>query len=260
MNYQNILYEKKGEIAYVTINRPQVLNALNGATVEELSSAFESAKNDTEVRALIITGSGEKAFVAGADISELATKDPQTAKETAFAGQGMLEILEDMGKPSIAAINGFALGGGCELALACTFRIAAENAKIGQPEVKLGLIPGYGGTQRLARRVGSSRALMLILTGDHITAEEAYRIGLVDKVVVKDQLMMEAETICKKILAQGPAAVVFALQAINHGVQMTLKEGLHLEAILFGLLYATEDRIEGLNAFLQKRPPVFKGK
>ncbi len=259
MEYKNIIYEKKGEIGIITINRPDVLNALNAETINELKCVFKEIKVDKQVRVIIITGSGEKAFVAGADIKELSTKTPLTAKETALIGQEMLEELEGMGKPSIAAINGFALGGGCELALACTFRIASEKAKLGQPEVKLGLIPGYGGTQRLARLVGMSRALMLILTGDHISAEEAYRIGLVDKVVPKENLLEEAEALGKKILAQAPVAIEFALRAVRHGMQMTLKEGLNLEATLFGLIYATEDRVEGLNAFLQKRAPIFKG-
>jgi enoyl-CoA hydratase len=260
MAYQTIILEKKEKIAYLTINRPQALNALNAETVAELYNAFNDVKNDHEIQIVVITGSGEKAFVAGADIKELATKTPITAKDTALAGQAMLEELENMGKPSIAAINGWALGGGSELALACTFRIAADSAKLGQPEVKLGLIPGYGGTQRLARLVGPSRALFLILTGDQITADEAYRIGLVDKVAPKDQLMQEVENLCKKILAAGPVAVEFGLKAVQHGLQMTLKEGLHLEAQLFGLLYATEDREEGLNAFIQKRAAHFKGK
>jgi enoyl-CoA hydratase len=259
MEYKNIILEKKDKIAKITVNRPSVLNALNAETIIELTDAFRVVKADKEVGALIITGSGEKAFIAGADIKELSEKNPMTAKETAIMGQSMLEELENMGKPSVAAINGFALGGGCELALACTFRIAAENAKLGQPEVKLGLIPGYGGTQRLPRLIGPSRALLLILTGEHISAEEAYRIGLVDKVVPKEKLLEEAEGICKKILAQAPVAVEFALRAVQHGLQMTLQEGLNLEATLFGLIYATEDRVEGINAFLQKRAPIFKG-
>lgn len=259
MEYKNITFDRKEEIALVTINRPNVLNALNADTINELTDIFLHIKDDKKVRALIITGSGEKAFIAGADIKELSTKNSLSAKETALMGQRMLEELEGMGKPSVAAINGFALGGGCELALACTFRVASENAKLGQPEVKLGLIPGYGGTQRLARLVGPSRALQLILTGDHISAEEAYRIGLVDKVVPKDKLLEEAENLCKKIIAQAPLAIEFALRAVQHGLQMTLKEGLNLEATLFGLIYATEDRVEGLNAFLQKRQPIFKG-
>ena len=259
MEYKNIIFESKEKIAIVTINRPNVLNALNAETINELTDVFLQIKSDKKLRALIITGSGKKAFIAGADIKELSTKNPLSATETALIGQRMLEELEGMGKVSVAAINGFALGGGCELALACTFRIASEGAKLGQPEVKLGLIPGYGGTQRLARLVGASRALMLILTGDHISAEEAYRIGLVDKVVPKDKLLEEAVNLCKKILAQAPLAVEFALRAVQHGLQMTLKEGLNLEATLFGLLYATEDRMEGLNAFLQKRQPIFKG-
>lgn len=259
MEYKNITLDRREQIALVTINRPNVLNALNADTINELTDIFLHIKDDKKVRALIITGSGEKAFIAGADIKELSTKNALSAKETALMGQRMLEELEGMGKPSVAAINGFALGGGCELALACTFRVASENAKLGQPEVKLGLIPGYGGTQRLARLVGPSRALQLILTGDHISAEEAYRIGLVDKVVPKDKLLEEAKNLCKKIIAQAPLAIEFALRAVQHGLQMTLKEGLNLEATLFGLIYATEDRVEGLNAFLQKRQPIFKG-
>ncbi len=259
MEYKNIILSKKEKIAYITINRPEVLNALNDATIEELNCAFYEIKTDEKIKALIITGAGEKAFVAGADIREIAGKTSLTGKDMALKGQATLNELEEMGKFSVAAINGYALGGGCELALACTFRIAAENAKLGQPEVKLGIIPGYGGTQRLPRLIGQSKALYLILTGEQITAEEAFRIGLVDKVVAKDKLMEEAENLCNKILSNGPLAIEFALKAVNHGLQIPLAEGLNLEAVLFGLLCSTEDKNEGINAFLQKRTAIFKG-
>jgi len=259
MEYKNIILTKKEKIAYITINRPEVLNALNDATIEELNCAFYEIKTDKKIKALIITGAGDKAFVAGADIKEIAGKTSLTGKDMALKGQATLNELEGMGKFSIAAINGYALGGGCELALACTFRIAAENAKLGQPEVKLGIIPGYGGTQRLPRLIGQSKALYLILTGEQITAEEALRIGLVDKVVPKDKLMEEAENLCNKILSNGPLAIEFALKAVNQGLQMPLTEGLNFEAVLFGLLCSTEDKNEGINAFLQKRAAIFKG-
>lgn len=259
MEYKNIILSKKEKIAYITINRPEVLNALNDATIEELNCAFYEIKTDEKIKALIITGAGEKAFVAGADIKEIAGKTSLTGKDMALKGQATLNELEEMGKFSVAAINGYALGGGCELALACTFRIAAEDAKLGQPEVKLGIIPGYGGTQRLPRLIGQSKALYLILTGEQIPAEEAFRIGLVDKVVPKDKLMEEAEDLCNKILSNGPLAIEFALKAVNHGLQMPLAEGLNLEATLFGLLCSTEDKNEGINAFLQKRRAIFKG-
>jgi enoyl-CoA hydratase len=260
MNYENILFEKKGAIAYVTINRPKVLNALNMATMEELRSAFHDLKNDAGIRVVILTGSGEKAFIAGADISELAKNDAVAAKEYTHRGQSVLNLIENLGKPVIACINGFALGGGCEIAMACTMRLASENAKLGQPEVKLGIIPGYGGTQRLARLVGKGVAMQLVLAGEPITAQEAHRIGLVNEVTAPAELIPRAEAIAQKIIANAPLAVQFAMEAVNKGMEMTLAEGLYLEATLFAVCCATEDKKEGTTAFLEKRPAQFKGK
>src|ERR1019366_1494463 len=233
--YENILLEKKKSIAYVTVNRPKVLNALNMATREELRAAFHDIKNDDGIRVAILTGSGEKAFVAGADISELAVQDAVTGKKYAHRGQSVLNLIENLGKPVIACINGFALGGGCELALACTMRLASENAKLGQPEVKLGIIPGYGGTQRLARLVGKGLAMQHVLTGEMITAQEAHRIGLVNEVTAAAELIPRAEAIATKIVANAPLAVQYAMEAVNKGIEMTLAEGLYLEATLFGV-------------------------
>ena len=260
MSFENIHYEKMGAIAYVTVNRPKVLNALNMATMEELRRAFTAIKEDAEVRVALLTGTGEKAFVAGADIGELAKHDAVSAKEYTHKGQSVLDLIENLGKPVIACINGFALGGGCELAMACTMRLASENAKLGQPEVKLGIIPGYGGTQRLARLVGKGRAMQQLLTGEMITAQEAYRIGLVNEVVPQPELIARAEAIAQKIIANAPLAVQYAMEAVHKGMEMTLQEGLYLEATLFGVCCATEDKKEGTTAFLEKRPAQFKGK
>ncbi len=260
VTFENILFEKKGAIAYVTVNRPKVLNALNMATMEELRRAFTAAKEDREVRVVLLTGTGEKAFVAGADIGELAKHDAVSAKEYTHKGQSVLDLIENLGKPVIASINGFALGGGCELAMACTMRLASENAKLGQPEVKLGIIPGYGGTQRLARLVGKGLAMQQLLTGEMITAQEAYRIGLVNEVVSQAELIARAEAIAQKIIANAPLAVQYAMEAVNKGMEMTLQEGLYLEATLFGVCCATEDKKEGTTAFLEKRAAAFKGK
>jgi enoyl-CoA hydratase len=260
MAYENMLYEVKDQIAHITFNRPKVLNALNRKTMEELGDCLNRAREDAAVRVLILTGSGEKAFVAGADIGELAVQTPVTGKETSLFGQEILHRLETMGKPSIAAINGFALGGGCELALACTIRIASKTAKLGQPEVKLGIIPGYGGSQRLARLCGKGVAHELVLTGDMIPADEALRIGLVNRVTEPADLMVTAEAIAKKVIANAPLAVKYAMEAVEHGMEMPQEEGLFLEATLFGLCSATEDMREGTRAFLEKRPAQFKGK
>ena len=260
MTYENILFEKKNSIAYVTINRPKVLNALNTATMEELGGAFQEIKNDASIRVVILTGSGEKAFVAGADIGELARQDAVSGKEYAHRGQNVLNLIENLGKPVIACINGFALGGGCELALACTMRLASDNAKLGQPEVKLGIIPGYGGSQRLPRLVGKGLAMQMVLAGEMITAQEAHRIGLVNEVTSAAELIPRAEAIAAKIMANGPLAVRYALEAVNNGMEMPLAEGLFLEASLFGLCCATEDKKEGTSAFLEKRAAQFKGK
>ena len=260
MAYENLLYEVKEQIAYITFNRPKVLNALNRKTVEELGDCLKRAHDDSAVRVLILTGAGEKAFVAGADISELAVRTPVDGKEFSLFGQEIIHRLETMGKPSIAAINGFALGGGCEVALACTIRIASRSARLGQPEVKLGILPGYGGTQRLARLCGKGAAHELILTGEMISAEEALRIGLVNRVTEPVELLQTAEAIAKKIIANAPLAVKYAMEAIEHGVETPQEEGLFLEATLFGLCCATEDMHEGTKAFLEKRPAQFKGK
>jgi enoyl-CoA hydratase len=260
MTYENILLEKKNAIAYVTVNRPKVLNALSLATMEELGVAFQQIKNDSSIRVAILTGAGEKAFVAGADIGELAKQDAVSGKEYAHRGQAVLDLIENLGKPVIACINGFALGGGCELALACTMRLASDNAKLGQPEVKLGIIPGYGGTQRLPRLVGKGLAMQQVLTGEMITAQEAHRIGLVNEVTPPAELIPRAEAIAAKIIANAPLAVQYAMEALNKGMEMTLAEGLYLEATLFGVACATEDKKEGTTAFLEKRAAVFKGK
>ncbi len=260
MTYENILLEKKNSIAYVTVNRPKVLNALNMATMGELGSAFLDIRNDSSIRVAILTGAGEKAFVAGADIGELAKQDAVSGKEYGHRGQAVLDLIENLGKPVIACINGFALGGGCELALACTMRLASDNAKFGQPEVKLGIIPGYGGTQRLPRLVGKGLAMQMVLAGEMITAQEAHRIGLVNEVTATVELIPRAEAIAAKIIANAPLAVQYAMDAVNKGMEMTLAEGLYLEATLFGVCCATEDKKEGTAAFLEKRAAQFKGK
>jgi enoyl-CoA hydratase len=260
MAYENILLEKKNSIAYVTVNRPKVLNALNMATMDELGAAFQEIKNDAPIRVAILTGAGEKAFVAGADIGELAKLDAVSGKEYAHRGQAVLDLIENLGKPAIACINGFALGGGCELALACTMRLASDNAKLGQPEVKLGIIPGYGGSQRLSRLVGKGLAMQMVLAGEMITAQEAHRIGLVNEVTAAAELIPRAEAIAAKIVANAPLAVQYAMEAVNKGMEMTLAEGLYLEAALFGVCCATEDKKEGTAAFLEKRAAAFKGR
>jgi enoyl-CoA hydratase len=256
---KNILFEKKEGIGFITINRPEKLNALNRETMEELECLLYEVGKDEEVKVLIITGAGEKAFVAGADIKELSELTPLKAKEFSEKGQEIFSMIENMKKPVICAVNGFALGGGCELALACHIRIASKTAKFGQPEVKLGLIPGYGGTQRLSRLVGKGLASELILTGDMIDAEEALKIGLVNKVVEPSELIPTCVSIAKKIMANSPVAVKLSLHAINKGINMSLDEGLALEANLFSLCFASEDAKEGTRAFLEKRQPNFKG-
>jgi enoyl-CoA hydratase len=258
--FENIIYEKKNSIAYVTVNRPKVLNALNTATMGELRTAFQDAKDDNTVRVVIMTGSGEKAFLAGADINELSKLSPVEAKEYTHRGQAVFDLIENLGKPTIACINGFALGGGCELAMACTMRLASENAKLGQPEVKLGIIPGYGGTQRLPRLVGKGMAMQLNLTGEIISAQEAHRIGLVNELVAAAELIPRAEAIAGKIVANAPLAIRYCMEAVNKGMDMTLAEGLFLEATLFAVTCATEDKKEGTTAFLEKRAAKFEGK
>ncbi len=260
MAYENLLYDVKDRIARITFNRPNVLNALNRATMDELGDCLNAVQSDDSVRVLILTGAGEKAFIAGADINELAQRTPVDGKEFSLYGQEIIHRLETMGKPSIAAINGFALGGGCELALACTIRIASRNAKLGQPEVKLGILPGYGGTQRLARLCGKGVAHELILTAEMIAAEEAMRIGLVNRVTDPADLLPTAEAIARKIIANAPLAVKYAMEAVEHGMEMPQEEGLFLEATLFGLCCATDDMREGTRAFLEKRPAKFQGR
>jgi enoyl-CoA hydratase len=260
MPYENLLYEKKDGIAYITFNRPKVLNALNRKTVEELQQVLLDAREDSSVRVLILTGAGEKAFVAGADINELAQQTPVNGKEFSLFGQSVFHLLETLGKPSICAINGFALGGGCEVALCCSIRLASKTAKLGQPEVKLGILPGYGGSQRMARLCGKGVAHELCLTGEMITAEEAQHIGLVNHVYEPAELLPAAEAMAKKIIEKAPLAVKYCMEAIERGVEMPLEEGLFLEATLFGLCCATEDMREGTKAFLEKRAAQFQGK
>jgi enoyl-CoA hydratase/carnithine racemase len=260
LSLANVLYEKSNGIARVIINRPKVLNALNTPTWADLRTVFENARDDDRVRGIILTGAGDKAFIAGADISELAQAGAFQAEESSRFGQAVLELIENLGKPVIAAINGFALGAGCETAMACTIRIAVENAKFGQPEVKLGLLPGGGGTQRLPRLVGKGRALQLILSGEMIDAQEAYRIGLVNEVVSAANLMARAETILKQISANAPIAIKFAIEATNKGLDTSQSEGFALEASYFGICAATDDKKEGTSAFLEKRVPQFHGR
>src|SRR6202166_514630 len=260
MAYETLLYEKRDRIGFITFTRPKVLNALNRKTMEELRDVLTAAREDEDVRVLILTGAGEKSFVAGADIGELAVQTPVSGKETAAFGQSVLHLLETIGKPSIAAINGFALGGGCEVALACSMRLASKTARLGQPEVKLGIMTGYGGSQRLTRLCGKGLAHELCLTAELISAEEALRIGLVNHIYEPSELLPAAEALAKKIIANAPIAVRYAMEAIERGVEMSQEEGLFLEATLFGLACATEDMREGTKAFLEKRPAQFKGK
>jgi enoyl-CoA hydratase len=260
LKLENVVYDKKGPIGYVTLNRPKVMNALNMATINELQGVFEDARNDSALRAVILTGAGEKAFAAGADIAEIANNTAVEAEEATRRGQALTDLIENLGKPVIAAVNGFALGGGCELAMACTIRMAAENAKFGQPEVKLGVMPGYGGTQRMPRLIGRSRALKLILSGEVIDAAEAYRIGLVDELVPDAHVIERAETVLKRIIANAPLSVKYSLEAVNKGMETSVAEGLLLEASLFAVCASTEDKKEGTSAFIEKRSPNFRGK
>jgi enoyl-CoA hydratase len=260
MNFDHLLVIVKDGVATLTVNRPEKLNALNDHVVSQLLGAATLLKGDDLVRGVIVTGAGTKGFIAGADIGDLAKQGVLDGRQRALAGQAMLRAFETMGKPVIAAVNGYALGGGCELAMACHIRIASENARFGQPEVKLGIIPGYGGTQRLPRIVGKGNALHLLLTGETIDAQEALRIGLVSKVVPQDKLLAEAEQTMRTILANGPVAVKLVIEAVHRGLEMTLDEGLELEADAFGLAAATDDMKEGLTAFLEKRPAKFQGK
>jgi enoyl-CoA hydratase len=260
MEYKNIKFEKDGPVAIVTIDRPQVLNALNDETVAELDHCFTGIADDDSVLCVILTGGGEKSFVAGADINELAVCDVVSGRAKCDRGQSLLFKIENLRQPVIAAINGFALGGGCEIALACDIRLASEKAKIGQPEVNLGIIPGYGGTQRLSRLVGRGKAKQMILTGDHINAGEALRIGLVDEVHPPEELMTKAKEMAQKIASKGPLAIKAAKEAINLGLDVDLKSGCEHEATLFAGICASEDKSEGIKAFLEKRKAEFKGR
>ena len=258
--FETLLFEQSGAVVILTLNRPSVLNALNTQLFNDLERAFNGIAQDPSVRVILLTGSGEKAFAAGADIGELAKLDSDGTQQKALRGQSVFHLIESSTRPVIACLNGFALGGGCELALACTLRIASENAKLGQPEVKLGLIPGYGGTQRLPRLIGQSAALKMILTGEIIPASEALRLGLVDEVVPSAELLSRARAIADQIAAQAPLAVSAALDAVHRGLAVHLDEALKLEAEIFGQLAATADKQEGVEAFLTKRKPTFHGK
>jgi len=260
MSFENLLIERDGAVAIVTVNRPRVLNALDARTLDELRRAILDLKQDDGVRAVVLTGAGEKAFVAGADINELAVMTPAGGREHAIRGQHVFDLVEQMGKPVIAAINGFALGGGCELAMACTIRLAADTAKLGQPEINLGLIPGYGGSQRLARIVGKGRALELLLSGDQIPAHEAHRIGLVNRVLPAGDLLAEARALAASLAAKAPIAIHYLLEAVHKGMEMPVAQAQIFEATLFGLVSSTDDMREGTKAFLEKRKAHFQGR
>jgi len=257
---ETVLYEKRGGIAYITMNRPKVMNALNKTAVADLTAAFEAARDDVEVRGAIVTGAGDKAFIAGADINEVATSTPIEAEQNSRNGQALMDLIEHLGKPVVAAVNGFALGGGCETALASTIRVASENAKFGLPEVKLGIIPGFGGTQRLPRLIGKGVALQMILSGGMIDAQEAYRIGLVNEVVPAAELIGRAEAILNQIAANAPISVKNALEAVNSGLETSLAAGLLHESSLFAVCASTEDKKIGTSAFLEKRTAQFQGR
>src|SRR5918993_2742011 len=260
MTFENLKFERVDAVAVIPYNRPKVLNALNAHTLTELSTAIAACKDDAGVRVVVLTGEGEKAFVAGADINELAVQTPVQGKQTAARGQQIFDSIEQLGKPVIAAINGFALGGGCELAMACTIRIAADTARLGQPEINLGIIPGYAGTQRLARLIGRGRALELLLTGEHIMAPEAHRLGLVNRIVPAAELMTEARKLATTLAAKAPVAVRYIIDAVNKGLDMSFADAQVFEATLFGLVSSTEDMREGTRAFLEKRKAEFTGK
>jgi enoyl-CoA hydratase len=258
--FDTLLIETTDGIAKITLNRPDVLNALNRQAIADLAAAMASCRSDDAIRGVILTGSGDKAFAAGSDIDELSQLTSSEAKAMAQEGQALMDLIENLGKPVIAALNGYAIGGGCELALACTMRIAAEHARLSQPEVRIGLIPGFGGTQRLPRLIGKSRALQMILSGDMMDAKEAYRIGLVDEIVPKAKLIGQAEAVLLTISSNAPLAVRFALEAVNDGMHMTQAQGLQLEAALFALAASTEDVKEGTAAFFERRKPQFTGR
>lgn len=260
MTFDNLLLERDGAVAILTFNRPKVLNALNAATLAELETALRALQSDDDVRAIVLTGSGEKAFVAGADINELAVLTPAQGKEHARHGQRVFDLIEQLGKPVIAAINGFALGGGCELAMACTLRVAADTARLGQPEINLGIIPGYAGSQRLPRLVGKGRALEILLTGDMVSAQRAYEIGLVNQVVPAAELMAAAKKLAAALAGKAPIATRYIIEAVNHGLDMPLAQAQFFETALFGAIASTEDTREGTSAFLEKRKATWKGR
>jgi enoyl-CoA hydratase len=260
MSFDNLLVEREGRVVVLTIQRPQRLNALDARTLDELRQAFTTFQQDNQIRCVILTGAGEKAFVAGADINELAQDAPDAARRRALEGQHVFDLIEQLGKPVIAAINGFALGGGCELAMACTLRLAADTARLGQPEINLGLIPGFAGTQRLVRLVGKTRAMEMVLTGAPISAQDALAIGLVNRVVPATELMREARALAAELSGKPPVALRYAMDAINRGAEMPFADGCQLEAALFGMVTTTEDMREGTKAFLEKRKPEFKGR
>jgi enoyl-CoA hydratase len=260
MAFENLLMDVRDGVTFLTLNRPSVLNALNATTLRELNEAIGAIRNDDAVRAVVLTGAGEKAFAAGADIQELSQVDAAQGRELALRGQAVFRAIETCTKPVIACINGFALGGGCELALACHLRIASETARLGQPEVKLGLIPGYGGTQRLSRLVGKGVALQMVLTGEMISAADAFRIGLVNEVVAPDQLLVRGEAIARMIAGMAPLAVRYSLEAVERGYDLPIEEALEFEASLFGHACGTADKAEGTAAFLARRSPVWTGR
>ena len=260
MNFETLLVERDGAVAVVTINRPKVLNALNTQTIDELEQVMRELQGDDTVRAIVLTGAGEKSFVAGADINELAVLSPADGQRHGRRGQAVFDLIEQLGKPSVAAINGFALGGGCELAMACTIRLASDTARLGQPEINLGIIPGYAGSQRLPRLVGKGRALEILLTGDMVPAARAYEIGLVNKVVPAAELLTEAKKLAATLASKAPLATRYILEAVNHGMEMPLPDGQFLEGTLFGLVASTDDMKEGTRAFLDKRQASWRGR
>jgi len=260
VTFESLIVDRAGAVATVTINRPAVLNALDGATIDELDRCIGELSTEATTRVIVLTGAGERAFIAGADIKELAAMTPTSAREVARRGQAMCDRIERCGRPVIAAINGVALGGGCEVAMACAIRVAADTARIGQPEINLGLIPGFGGTQRLPRLVGPGRALELLLSGESLDAHAAERVGLINRVVPAGDLRRAVMDLAEAVSAKPPRAVSYVLDAVRSGLQMTLHEGCGLEATLFGLVTATEDMREGTQAFLDKRRAVFRGR
>ena len=260
MSFDNLHVQRESGVAVLTVQRPQRLNALDARTLDELLQAALDVQQDDAIRCIIVTGAGDKAFVAGADVSEIARDTPEGARRRALRGQQVFDLLEQLGKPVIAAVNGFALGGGCELAMACTLRIAADNARFGQPEINLGLIPGFAGTQRLARLIGKTKAMEMILTGAPISAHEALALGLVNRVVPASALMNEARALAVELAAKPPIALRYAMDAVNRGLEMPFAEACQLEAALFGMVTATGDMKEGTSAFLEKRKPEFRGR